>query len=139
MMAADRQFTHGSEMKLLGRTKIIEVPLPELFSCKRAFIGFAGNADIWGTIVGWLHDPTTKPPKCREIEFLMLTDRGTIMHGTNMVNWLEICQPYFAIGSGVQYAQAAMSCGKTPIEAVKIASKHDAMTGMGFNKLIMKE
>lgn len=139
MMAGDRQFTHGSGMKLLGKTKILEVPLPELFDAKRAFLGFAGNADVWGNVVGWLHDPTGKPPKCREVEFLLLTDRGTIMHGTNLTNWLEICTPSYAIGSGMQYAQAAMSVGKTPYEAVKVASKHDAMTGMGFNKLVMKE
>lgn len=139
MMAADKQFTHASGMKLIGRTKIIEVPLPEMFGAKRAFIGFSGNADVWGNIVGWLHDPTEKPPKCRDIEFLMLTDKGSIMHGTNMTNWIEICQPHCAIGSGMQYAQGAMAAGKSPIEAVKVASKHDAMTGMGFNKLIMKE
>ena len=138
MMAGDRQFTHASGMKMLGRTKIIEVPLPEIFECRRAFLGFAGNADVFSNVVGWLHDPTGKPPKCRDIEMLMLTDKGTIMHGTNLSNWTEICNPHYAIGSGMQYAQAAMSLGKDPYEAVRVASKHDAMTGMGYNKLLMK-
>lgn len=35
----------------------------------------------------------------------------------------------FAIGSGCKFAMAAMACGKTPAEAVKIASKLDVYTG----------
>lgn len=35
----------------------------------------------------------------------------------------------FAIGSGSKYAMAAMACGKTPAEAVKIAAKFDCFTG----------
>jgi hypothetical protein len=35
----------------------------------------------------------------------------------------------FAIGSGCKYAMAAMACGKTPAEAVKIAAKFDSFTG----------
>jgi len=34
----------------------------------------------------------------------------------------------FAIGSGCKYAMAAMACGKTPAEAVKVASKFDPFT-----------
>lgn len=138
MMAGDRQFTHSSGMKMLGATKIIEVPNPLLFDVKRAFIGFAGNADSFGEIISFLHDPTGKPPKCRGVEMLMLTDKGRIMHGTNLSNWLYIQDKHYAIGSGMQYAQAAMASGKSPFEAVKVASKFDPMTGMAFNKLEMK-
>lgn len=35
----------------------------------------------------------------------------------------------FAIGSGCKYAMAAMACGKTPAEAVKVAAKFDCFTG----------
>lgn len=35
----------------------------------------------------------------------------------------------FAIGSGAKYAMAAMACGKTPAEAVKVAAKFDPFTG----------
>lgn len=34
----------------------------------------------------------------------------------------------FAIGSGCKYAMAAMACGKTPVEAVKVAAKFDVFT-----------
>jgi ATP-dependent protease HslVU (ClpYQ) peptidase subunit len=35
----------------------------------------------------------------------------------------------FAIGSGCKYAMAAMACGKTPAEAIKVAAKLDPFTG----------
>ena len=45
MMVGDKQFTHASGMKLTGKTKVYEVPHPDVFQCKRAFIGFAGIGD----------------------------------------------------------------------------------------------
>lgn len=139
MMAGDRQFTHHSGMKMLGTTKVYEVPLPDLFDAKRAFIGFCGNADMFGPIIGWLHSPEGKPPRMKGVEMLLLTDKGRIMHGTTLHNWLEIKDKHYAIGSGMTFAQAAMACGKSPIEAVKVASKFDPNTGMGFTKLFMGE
>jgi ATP-dependent protease HslVU (ClpYQ) peptidase subunit len=68
---------------------------------------------------------------------LMLTNRKEFFHATTLSNWMLINQPFFAIGSGMQFAIAAMEAGKTPYEAVKIASKHDPHTGMGFNQLTM--
>jgi hypothetical protein len=138
MMAGDRQFTHASGMKMLGAGKLVEVPFPDMFKAKRAVIGFAGSADVWGNVVSYLHDPTGKPPKLRDIEMLMLTDKGEIFHGTNLNNWLIIKDKHYAIGSGMQYAQAAMASGKTPLEACKIASKFDANTGLGYTKVVMK-
>jgi len=138
MMVGDKQFTHASGMKLTGKTKVYEVPHPDVFQCKRAFIGFAGNADAFGKALGWLHDPTTKAPKLRDVEMLLLTDKGEILHGTTMHNWLQIPQPFMAIGSGMHYAMGAMAAGKDPYEACKIASKHDSNTGCGFVKLTMK-
>ena len=138
MMVGDRQFTHSSGMKLIGKTKIYELPLPDVFDCKRAFIGFAGNADAFGKAISWLHDPTTKPPKLNGVEMLLLDQRGKIYHGTTMTNWMELSDSHFAIGSGMQFAQAAMASGKDPYEACKIAAKFDANTGCGYTKLVMK-
>jgi ATP-dependent protease HslVU (ClpYQ) peptidase subunit len=43
--------------------------------------------------------------------------------------WLPVSEPYFAIGSGRDYAMGAMAHGATAIEAVNIAAKHDAHSG----------
>src|SRR5574343_1039307 len=142
MIAADKQFTHSGGIIFTGRTKIHEIPsnvANEMFGVKRAFVGFCGNADAFADAIGYLFSPSDNPPKIKGVEMLMLTDKGEIYHATNFRNWLQICDPYFAIGSGMAYAVAAMEAGKTPYEAVKIASKYDSNTGRGFNKLVMKE
>ena len=140
MMAGDRQFSHSAGVKMRGRTKIYEIPSEvsqEMFGNKRVFVGFAGNADAFADAIGYLHSPSESPPKIRGVEMLMLNERGEIYHATNFRNWLLIDQDHFAIGSGMQFAMAAMGSGKDPLEAVKIASKYDSNTGMGFNKLVM--
>lgn len=141
MMAGDKKFVHMSGTSLVGATKIWEIPdttAKSLFGCKRVFIGGAGNADAFGKMVNYLWLPEGKPPKLRDVEMIMLNDKGQIYHATTFSNWLEVRQPFFAIGSGMQFAIAAMESGKTPYEAVRIASKFDNNTGKGFNKLEMK-
>lgn len=134
-IACDRQFTYRENTKLRGSTKILEINgdiCKEVFDVKKALLGFAGNADMWGEIVSWFAYPEGKFPKCRGIEFLLLTSEKKLFHGTNMRNWMLLPDGQFAIGSGAEFAMGAMTSGKTPLEAVKIASKHDPMTGMGF-------
>jgi hypothetical protein len=43
----------------------------------------------------------------------------------------------FAIGSGCKFAMAAMACGKTPAEAVKIAAKLDPSTGGAVRSIVV--
>lgn len=140
-MAGDKQFTHNG-MKMLGKTKIFEIPTlscKELFGVGRAFVGFAGNADNFYIAQQWLETPDKKVPKLRGIEMLMLTDQGKIYHASQFENWMELGHKHYAIGSGMYYAISAMECGKNPYEAVKVASKYDPNTGMQYNKLVMKE
>lgn len=119
-------------MKTLTKVLVLEGPVPkELFGVNKCFIGFSGSGDTWGDIIQWFYDPTQKRPKCRNIEFLMLTDKKKIYHSTNLKNWLEIQDKHFAVGSGMHFAIAAMTLGKSPKEAVEVASKHDVNTGMG--------
>ncbi len=140
MMAGDRQFTHSGGTIFTGKTKIYELPpvvAKEIFDSKKVFVGFCGNADNFSSAIEWLFSPIDKQPKLRQIEMLMLNDKGHIYHATTLSNWMRITDEHFSIGSGMQYATAAMASGKTPFEAVKIASKYDVYTGRGFNKLEM--
>lgn len=132
-IACDRQMTYGTQ-KFRTTTKILalEGSVPkEMFGVDRCYIGFAGIAEQWGKTLEWFRDPSEPPPKLKNIEFLMLTDKKQIFHSTDLRYWLEIPEKAFAIGSGGQVALGAMVGGKTPKEAVSIASKHDTGTGMG--------
>ena len=134
-LACDLQFTYGGHTKFKGKTKVLPLEgkvCEDVFGTKRAYIGFSGNADAWGKVINWFSDPSGKPPKCSGLEFLMLNDKKQIFHGTSVTNWMLIPEKHFAVGSGMQFALAAMTAGKTPLEACKVASKHDPMTGMGF-------
>ena len=139
-MACDLQATHSGGLMFKIETKIIELK-PEIaksmFGVKKAFIGFCGSVDSWGEINGWFHMPDGKPPKCRGLEMIMLTDKGEIYHATNLSNWTIIKEKIFAIGSGMHFAVAAMDSGKTPLEAVKLAAKYDPNTGMGYKSYKM--
>lgn len=138
-MACDLQLCHASGMKFKIKSKIIEVPTytaENVFGCKKAFIGFAGNADQMTNVWDWINSPNDykKPPRIKEIELLLLNDKGQIFHGTNLNNWLAADTEYMSIGTGMHFAMSAMSLGKTPKEAVKVAMKLDPNTGFGVKE-----
>lgn len=127
-------FSHSSGIAFKGTTKILtlkEEVSRAMFDAGVTHIGFCGNADVWGNIVSYLSLPEGKPPKIRDVELLMLNEQG-MYHGTNLSNWLKIEESYFAIGSGMHLAIAAMESGKTPIEACRVAGKYDPSTGLGY-------
>ena len=129
-------------MKMKGGPKIYKIPeasSKKLFGCSGAFVGFAGDADKFADVIQWLVIPDDKVPRISGIEMLLLTSKNEIFHGTNLRNWLRIGEPFYSVGSGMHYAQAAMASGKTPSEAIKIASKFDPMTGMGVKEYSFEE
>ena len=73
-IACDLQFTYKGTQKFKGSTKILslEGSVPQnIFGVDKAFIGFSGNADVWGEIVNWFTLQDGDPPRCKNIEFLM--------------------------------------------------------------------
>lgn len=134
-IACDLQFTTGT-IKLKGGSKITEVGgtiAKELFGVDRVLIGYCGTAAELGNMNRWLSNPTTKPPVFRNGNMLMLSKRG-LFFSENLIDWHPVNQKYYAMGSGGAFALGALEAGKTPLEAVKVASKHDAFTGMGFKE-----
>jgi hypothetical protein len=133
-MACDLQMTYGGNTKMKTSSKILELDgdvCKALFNCDKALLGFSGNAGSWGMVVGWLSNPEGKPPKVKDIEFLMLTSDKKIMHSNNLTSWVGLKDKYFAIGSGGAYALGAMEMGVSPKEAVAVACKRDVFSGMG--------
>lgn len=139
-LATDLQFNYANQ-KMKGKTKAIVLEgehAQALLKTDRAIIGFAGRASGFAKFVAWCTSPEIrKPPKLETIELLALTKEGNIFHGEGMRTWMLIDQPFFAIGSGSNFAMGALGGGKTPLEAVKIASKHDIHTGMGFQEFFL--
>ncbi len=138
-IAGDKQCTYGST-KLLIKSKIYELSEAGCanFNAKKILVGFCGNVDSIGDAIHWLNNPTEKEPKVKKLQILMLNNKKEIWWSTNSVrNFMRVDQKYFALGTGADYAISAMQLGKSPIEAVKLASQHDIYTGMGFNELTL--
>lgn len=130
-IAGDLQATHSGGLKFKLKTKIGEFYQPLIWPTK-FYVGMCGDVDSFPDVIEWLGDPTSrKPPKATGGDFLVLTEDKKIFTFKNPSKWIAVNQSFYAVGSGMNYAMSAMECGKTAIEAVKVASKFDLYTGMG--------
>lgn len=137
-LACDLQATGNYKFKLKTKAIVAEKNgYTDRFNTEKLVLGAAGAlqelCDVWP----FVFDPTGKVPKTRNVTYLMLTKEKKLMHSENFVNWVNIDQPFFSIGSGSPYAMTAMELGKTPIEACRIASKYDPGTGMGYKQFVL--
>ena len=128
MMSSDSLCDDGG-MRSKGQ-KIFE-------SADGSILGFAGSFAQGYRFVEWFEDEEGAPPECDEVTILILDRKGkmTLWDGGHPTPVLE---KFYAIGSGSHAAMAAMMCGKTPREAVKIACKVDTGSG-GTVKTIKRE
>lgn len=132
-IACDRMVTYGGQYKFRAKTKIRLLEPNDIFK-EPAYIGWSGALEPAHSILEWLHNPTGRPPKTNNnCNFLLLTQKGRIFtfQSPNPANWVEVDEPFFAIGSGTPTAIGAMVAGADPKGAIEAASKVDIYTGMG--------
>lgn len=129
-IACDQQVSHSSGYKLKIKSKI-HYFYNTLIYPKPFYIGFAGSLDEAHSVLEWLNSPTEKPPRTKMNEFIILTEDKKVFTFINPLRWIPIEEPFYAIGSGGQFALGALHAGSTPKEAVVIASKCDSGTGLG--------
>jgi hypothetical protein len=110
----------------------VEFTQPLLWPTK-FYLGLCGNVDDFPDVINFLEDPTSwkKPPKGSGGDFLILTEDKKIFTFKSPAKWIAVNQDFYSVGSGMNYAMSAMECGKSALEAVKVASKFDLYTGMG--------
>jgi ATP-dependent protease HslVU (ClpYQ) peptidase subunit len=137
-IACDMQATHRSGYKLKVQTKIHHYSNPLVYP-KPFYIGFAGSLEDAHSVLEWFNSPNDKPPKVRESEYIILTEDKKIYTFANPLRWIQISEPFYAIGSGGQFALGALHSGKSPKEAVLIASKCDPATGLGVKSFDFKK
>ena len=135
-IAGDRQANHNGGLKFKIKSKIYSFSNSDFY--KYSFhIGLAGNVDTFPEVIAFFLDPSNveKTPKLKGGEGIILSEDGKIWTFADPSKWLYIDQPYYAIGTGMNFAMGAMSAGATPYEAVKYAEKLDPQTGMGVTKI----
>lgn len=131
-IAADRQATHSGGMKFKIKTKLHHFNSPLIYPVGFT-VGLCGNLESFVEVMAFFESPEEykKPPAPKGIEGMVLTDDGELFMFFNPGKWMRVDQPFYAIGSGMHFAIAALESGKTPKEAIKIASKYDPSTGNG--------
>lgn len=131
----DRQYTnHVTGLKWRGGGKVFRFKAHPRVCDQDFIVGFAGIASEIIDVVNYFEhaEMFDRLPRVRNLAGIVLCADGDIFKFDDYTRWMRVKQPFIAIGSGAQYAMAAMDCGKSPEEAVRIAAKHDAWTGMGI-------
>lgn len=122
-MAGDGQQTHSNDVITgLGIAKVRRLP-------DGSIIGICGDVVDALSYIKWLECGGTKPKFTRPFEALLLSPKEGLTYRYTPSLEPVPCEAPAAIGHGMQYALAAMDCGKSPAEAVEIAARRDPYTG----------
>jgi hypothetical protein len=135
-IAGDRQANHSGGLKFKLKTKVHAFD-NNLFYKTPFYVGLCGNLDQFAGVLGYFSDPSSykKIPRMKKGEGLILSADGKIWTFTDPTTWLLVDQPYYAIGSGMNFAMGSMAAGSTAYEAVKYAATLCPNTGMGITKI----
>lgn len=132
-LAADKRASIGTMIRTT--TKI--------FEAAGAIVGYAGDADGGEELLAWFssgRSPEKFPPSQRDKDswagLLVIWPSGEIWKYERTPYPLKFPPQHFAIGSGRDFALAAMHCGKTAAEAVEVACALDSGCGNGVDILV---
>lgn len=131
-LAADKRFVEGS---MIGTcTKVARVG--------RALVGFAGESAMGAQMLAWYRNGAQVdkfPEQQRKSEdtcsFMVVEADGTVLSYERSPFPVKVESKHAAIGSGRDFAMAAMHLGKTSKEAVEVACALDAFCGNGIDVL----
>jgi 20S proteasome alpha/beta subunit len=104
-------------------------------------VGVSGTFALAEDVFAWLCNGGLRPIGqatdrvwCPTIE---ITKDGQIYRHEQWGRFL-IEDRFYAVGSGADFARAAMALGKTAVEAVELASRFDTSTGDGIDLLALQ-
>jgi len=131
-LAADKRSCNGSAISVV--TKIIRL--------RGCLVGTAGPSGDGREMRAWFEagaEPSKMPAfqrtKDQFIEMMVIERDGSILKFDGSPIPFKIESPFYAIGSGREFALAAMHLGKTAREAIEVASALDCYTGNGIDIL----
>lgn len=143
LLAADKRATNTDGL-VRTVTKITEVHWQDEDSGTdiKYITGIAGDPDVCMELLSWFQDGADPS------EFPVTADKGdgtlvAISHEFGVQQWSKGPEPiyfeddFLAWGAGRDFAIAAMAMGMSAVEAVDLASKHNAFCGNGIDVLPM--
>ena len=134
ILAADSWATYdeGAGARKHTCVKLFRKQIAEGRKKFEVIIATAGESSPGLLFVDW-YGTGEKPPIMLEqhggdFSCLILTPYG-LFEADMFCRPEQVLDPFYAVGSGAKCALAAMACGKSAIDAVRIAAKYDPYTG----------
>lgn len=128
-LASDKRCCDGSTISTTTKIRRIGNKL----------VGIAGNLVTGLELISWFKGDSDFPEmEGDRFANLLVIDKKKVYLYENSPIAIEFEDPFFAIGSGRDYAMAAMHLGTDAREAVRIASIFDADCGNGIDVLPFK-
>jgi ATP-dependent protease HslVU (ClpYQ) peptidase subunit len=104
-------------------------------------VGVSGTAALIEAVLHWLCEGGERPEgqddKGDFCAVLEVTAEGEVYRHERLGRF-RVLDRFFAVGSGADFAMAAMHCGRTAAEAVAVAAHFDTMTGDGVDSLDLR-
>lgn len=101
---------------------------------RRFLVGAAGEIVDCVAFVRWLKKGTDElKPTPTDFIGLVIDDKRQIWMVDQKLVYFRIREKFWSIGSGADYAIAAMACGRSAADAVRIASRFDSRCGLGVD------
>lgn len=129
VLAADKRMVHAGLYATVTKIRRIGGLL----------VAAAGDFDSAQEMFAWIEAgrvpadfPSIQKESDRYVGILII-EGGKVFKYERSAIPFEIEEPYFAIGSGRDFALAAMACGRTAVEAVEVAALFDVGTGNGVD------
>lgn len=126
----------ASDSRVVGHYVIDDVK--KLFEIGDTFYGFAGHELEGILFIDWLNHKECEPPKLEHDLYVLEVVGNKVFYWEKNLVRVPRSVPC-AIGSGAMIAITAMHCGKTAIEAVKMAKSLDENTGGNIQSVATTE
>jgi len=132
VLAADKRVSFGTS--IATTTKIHQI--------NGMLVGCSGGAAQGASCIQWVRDGMVRSQypdsqKDDACSMLIIMPDGAIHYYSKTPDPLIVEGRTFAIGSGSEYAEAAMYLGKTAREAVAVAIALDSGCGNGVDELVL--
>lgn len=142
VIAWDGRTLAANKLASMGTTKHTTV---KIFRGRdNSLVGYAGGADFGEQMVAWWNngaDPATFPPSQRDTNdwagLIVIRKGQPIWRFERTPHPIKFYDNKFAIGSGREFALAAMYLGHDAPRAVEVASALDSRCGMGIDTLTL--
>lgn len=133
-MAADRRVTFGNTISSVKK----------LFCIDNDIVGIAGTVTDQQNFLFWYEslskDPASYPEMHDGSTAIVYSDADKCLYKyEKSPHPIKIEAAFFAIGSGRDFAIAAMHCGKSAYEAAQIACLYDAYCGGWIDQIVIKK